>query len=150
MPFRTLSQERSGAEQNPSVCNLVSPYRMCPASFRFSGLEGAEITLFPWHLQEYSPFICTSHHSVITALTLHRDQGLNYWQCFTMQNQKTTSFNSQSHTKLFSILLTYDAMAHAGWAGARPKRLNEAKPHYAMSKCVFGPASASRVEAVCS
>ena len=58
MPFRTLSRisrERSGAEQNPSVRNLVSPYRMCPASFSFSGLDGAEITLFPWHLQEYSP-----------------------------------------------------------------------------------------------
>ena len=24
-----------------------SPYRMCPASFSFSGYEGAEITLFP-------------------------------------------------------------------------------------------------------
>ena len=50
MPFRTLSrisQERSGAEQNPSVSNLVLPYRMCPASFSFSGLDGAEITLFP-------------------------------------------------------------------------------------------------------
>ena len=50
MPFRTLSRisrERSGAEQNPSVRNLVSPYRMCPASFSFSGLDGAEITLFP-------------------------------------------------------------------------------------------------------
>ena len=42
-----ISQERSGAEQNPSVRNLVSPYRMCPASFSFSGLDGAEITLFP-------------------------------------------------------------------------------------------------------
>ena len=30
-----------------SVRNLVSPYRMCPASFSFSGLDGAEITLFP-------------------------------------------------------------------------------------------------------
>ena len=50
MPFRTLSRilrERSGTEQNPSVRNLVSPYRMCPASFSFSGLDGAEITLFP-------------------------------------------------------------------------------------------------------
>ena len=37
----------SGAEQNPSVRNLVLPYRMCPASFSFSGLDGAEITLFP-------------------------------------------------------------------------------------------------------
>ena len=58
MPFRTLSRisrERSGAEQNPSVRNLVLPYRMCPASFSFSGLDWAEITLFPWHLQEYSP-----------------------------------------------------------------------------------------------
>ena len=27
--------------------NLVSPYRKCPASFSFSGLDGAEITLFP-------------------------------------------------------------------------------------------------------
>ena len=46
MPFRTLSrisQERSGAEQNFLVRNLVSPYRMCPASFSFSGLDGAEI-----------------------------------------------------------------------------------------------------------
>ena len=43
---RTLSRERSGAEQNPLVRNLVSPYRMCPASFSFSGLDGAEITLF--------------------------------------------------------------------------------------------------------
>ena len=42
-----ISQERSGAEQNPSVRNTVSPYRMCPASFSFSGLDGAEITLFP-------------------------------------------------------------------------------------------------------
>ena len=50
IPFRTLSRisrERSGAEQNPSVRNQVSPYRMCPASFSFSGLDGAEITLFP-------------------------------------------------------------------------------------------------------
>ena len=48
--FRTLSRisrERTGAEQNPLVRNLVSPYRMCPASFSFSGLDGAEITLFP-------------------------------------------------------------------------------------------------------
>ena len=48
MPFRTLSRisrERSGAEQSPSVCNLVSPYRMCLASFNFSSLDGAEITL---------------------------------------------------------------------------------------------------------
>ena len=37
---------RSGAEQNLLVRNLVSPYRMCPASFSFSGLDGAEITLF--------------------------------------------------------------------------------------------------------
>ena len=42
-PFRTLSRisrsrERSGAEQTPSVSNLVSPYRMCPASF--SGISG--------------------------------------------------------------------------------------------------------------
>ena len=29
------------------VRNLVSPYRMCPASFSFSCLDGAEITLFP-------------------------------------------------------------------------------------------------------
>ena len=42
-----ISRERSGAEQNPSVGNLVSPYRMCPASFSFSRLDGAEITLFP-------------------------------------------------------------------------------------------------------
>ena len=40
------------AEQNPSVRNLVSPYRMCPASYTysFSGLDrdgSAEITLFP-------------------------------------------------------------------------------------------------------
>ena len=42
-----ISRERSGAEQNPSVRYLVSPYRMCPASFSFSGLDGAEITLFP-------------------------------------------------------------------------------------------------------
>ena len=42
-----ISRELSGAEQNPSVRNLVSPYRMCPASFSFSGLDGAEITLFP-------------------------------------------------------------------------------------------------------
>ena len=28
--------KRRGAEQNPSVRNLVSPYRMCPASFSFS------------------------------------------------------------------------------------------------------------------
>ena len=42
-----ISRERSGAEQNPSVRNLVSPYRMCPASFRFTGSDGAEITLFP-------------------------------------------------------------------------------------------------------
>ena len=42
-----ISQERSGAEQNPLVRNLVSPYIMCPASFSFSGLDGAEITLFP-------------------------------------------------------------------------------------------------------
>ena len=42
-----ILRERSGAEQNPSVRNLVSPYRMCPASFSFSGLDGAEITLFP-------------------------------------------------------------------------------------------------------
>ena len=27
--------------------NLVSPYKMCPASFSFSGLDGAEIALFP-------------------------------------------------------------------------------------------------------
>ena len=43
-------RERSGAEQNPLVRNLVLPYRMCPASFSFSGLDsldGAEITLFP-------------------------------------------------------------------------------------------------------
>ena len=30
-----------------SVRNLVSPYRMCPANFSFSSLDGAEITLFP-------------------------------------------------------------------------------------------------------
>ena len=38
MPFRTLSRilyreneaKRRGAEQNTSVCNLVSAYRMCP------------------------------------------------------------------------------------------------------------------------
>ena len=50
MPFQTLSRisrERSGTEQNPSVRNLVSPYKMCSASFSFSGLDGAEITLFP-------------------------------------------------------------------------------------------------------
>ena len=41
------SRERSGAEQIPSVHNLVLPYRMCPASFSFSGLDRAEITLFP-------------------------------------------------------------------------------------------------------
>ena len=29
--------KRRSAEQNPSVRNLVSPYRMCPASFSFSG-----------------------------------------------------------------------------------------------------------------
>ena len=51
-PFRTssrISRERSGAEQNPSVRNLVLPYRMCPASFSFSGSlsDGAEINLFP-------------------------------------------------------------------------------------------------------
>ena len=44
--------KRPGAEQNPLVRNPVSPYRMCPlthcpASFSFSGLDGAEITLFP-------------------------------------------------------------------------------------------------------
>ena len=65
MPFRTLSRisrERSGAEQNPSVRNLVSPYKVCPASFSFSGWDGAEITLFPWHLQEYSPeYSCRCH-----------------------------------------------------------------------------------------
>ena len=36
---KRISRERSGAEQNPenpSVRNLVSPYRMCPASFSFS------------------------------------------------------------------------------------------------------------------
>ena len=58
MRFRTLSRisrERSGAQQNPSVRNLVSPYRMCQASFSLSSLDRAEITLFPWHLQEYSP-----------------------------------------------------------------------------------------------
>ena len=27
--------------------SIVSPYRMCPASFSFSSLDGAEITLFP-------------------------------------------------------------------------------------------------------
>ena len=30
-----------------NVSHLVSPYRMCPASFSFSRLDGAEITLFP-------------------------------------------------------------------------------------------------------
>ena len=67
-PFRTLSRisrERSGAEQNPSVCNLVSPYRMCLARFNFSGLDGAEITLFPGHLQEYSPQFV---HSILRFL----------------------------------------------------------------------------------
>ena len=64
MPFRTLSRisrERSGAEQNTSVCNLVSPYRMCPVSFSFSGLDGAEITLFqvPHDMWGYTGFRVT-------------------------------------------------------------------------------------------
>ena len=42
-----IARTKRGAEQNPSVRNLVSPYRMCPASFSFSGLDGAEITLLP-------------------------------------------------------------------------------------------------------
>ena len=42
-----IARTNCGAEQNPSVGNLVSPYRMCPASFSFSRLDGAEITLFP-------------------------------------------------------------------------------------------------------
>ena len=61
-PFRTLSRisrsrERSGAEQTPSVSNLVSPYRMCPASF--SGISGfidrADINLFPCHARAHDP-----------------------------------------------------------------------------------------------
>ena len=73
MPFRTLSRisrERSGAEQNPSVGNLVSPYRMCPASFSFSRLDGAEITLFPWHLQEYSPLRLLPWCWIISAILI--------------------------------------------------------------------------------
>ena len=47
-PYREYRENEAAptAEQNPSVGNLVSPYRMCPASFSFSGLDGAEITLF--------------------------------------------------------------------------------------------------------
>ena len=45
-----ISREQSGAEQIPSVRNLVSPYRMCPASFSFSGSDGAEITYKNIHL----------------------------------------------------------------------------------------------------
>ena len=68
MPFRTLSrisQEQSGAEQNPSVRNLVSPYRICQASFSFSGLDGAEITLFPWETLE-SVSSCTRFSGFLT------------------------------------------------------------------------------------
>ena len=34
-----ISRERSGAEQNPLVYNLVSPYRMSLASFSFSAVK---------------------------------------------------------------------------------------------------------------
>ena len=42
-----VARTKRRAEQNTSVSNLVSPYRMCPARFSFSSLDGAEITLFP-------------------------------------------------------------------------------------------------------
>ena len=71
MPFRTLSRisrERSGSEQNPLVHNLVSPHRMCPASFSFSGLDGAEITIHPFPVTPTRIFTCDAR--VLVWLTI--------------------------------------------------------------------------------
>ena len=49
-PYREYRKNEAARRRTKSfgiVRNLVSPYRMCPASFSFSGLDGAETTLFP-------------------------------------------------------------------------------------------------------
>ena len=47
-----IARTNCGAEQNPSVRNLVSPHRMCPASFSFSGLNGVVGVLRPARFSE--------------------------------------------------------------------------------------------------
>ena len=101
-PFRTLSrisQERSGAEQNPfTVCNPVSSYRMCPASFSFGSLDGAEITLFPW--QEYWPILLFHLHMQLPTRTPRARMGVfgscaRAWQCQHMLIGQTYTYTLQ-------------------------------------------------------
>ena len=45
-----IARTKRRRTKSVGIRNLVSPYRMCPASlshFSVSGLDGAEITLFP-------------------------------------------------------------------------------------------------------